>query len=104
MKIKCSNCGNIMTVNGMGRKPLAIAGKNVYAVLQHRSNTTEAAEKLKVSRGWVNNWINEQRKHRLMLRPEFLAKYMPNIKKRKPGPAPKTAKYMPKGNKQKGGD
>lgn len=81
MNIQCKNCGHINEVKGIGRKRLNVAGKNVYATLRVSSSATEAAQNLKVSRGWVNNWIKQQMGIKLMTRSEFLAEYMPKGKR-----------------------
>jgi len=53
MKIPCPKCGESVTVNGLGRKPLDIVVTKVYDALQvHRSVVTAAVE-LGCSRAYI---------------------------------------------------
>lgn len=53
MKIQCPECGNSITVNGLGRKSLNIAVKNVYDAIQHNPSVTLAAAELGCSRAYI---------------------------------------------------
>ena len=53
MKIRCKKCGEITTVNGLGRKPLNIPLKNVYEALQAHRNVGSAAQELNCSEAYI---------------------------------------------------
>ncbi|MFW6105167.1 MAG: hypothetical protein ACOC7P_01135 [Chloroflexota bacterium] len=53
MIIQCPNCGEKVMVNGLGRKPLNIALKNVYESLRTHGSVAAAADKLGCSQGYV---------------------------------------------------
>ncbi|MFC1979942.1 hypothetical protein ACFLVS_03660 [Chloroflexota bacterium] len=55
MIIKCPHCGQMVTVNGLGRKPLKIPLKNVYEALQMHRNVKTAATELNCSPGYIFN-------------------------------------------------
>lgn len=55
MIIKCPHCGQMVTVNGLGRKPLNIPLKNVCEALQVHRNVDEAAKELNCSPGYIYN-------------------------------------------------
>ena len=53
MKVKCTHCGEMVTVNGIGRKPLNIAVKNVYDELRLHRSVITAANELECSRAYI---------------------------------------------------
>lgn len=53
MIVQCPHCGNQVTVNGLGRKPLNITLKNVCEVLQAHHNIVAAANELNCSQGYI---------------------------------------------------
>jgi hypothetical protein len=53
MIIQCSNCGEKIVVNGLGRKPLNIPLKNVYEALQKHGSVSTAANELGCSQGYI---------------------------------------------------
>ena len=53
MKVQCPNCGETVTVHGLGRKPLNIALKNVCESLRKHSSVGVAAEELKCSEAYI---------------------------------------------------
>lgn len=55
MIIKCTNCGEFIAVNGLGRKPLNIPLKNVCEALQVHRNVSMAAKELNCSEGYIFN-------------------------------------------------
>lgn len=53
MKIPCPKCGEIITLSGLGRKPLAIPVEIVYDAVQTCPSVVAAAEKLHCSRPYI---------------------------------------------------
>jgi len=53
MIVICPHCGNLVTVNGLGRKPLNIPLKNVLESLQVYRNVKAAAEELGCSQSYI---------------------------------------------------
>jgi len=53
MKILCPNCGETISVNGLGRKPLNIPLKIVCEALQAHDSVVAAAQELKCSEGYI---------------------------------------------------
>ena len=53
MKIQCPHCGKLVTVNGLGRKPLNIPLKNVCEALQTNRSVAAAAKELNCSQGYI---------------------------------------------------
>ncbi len=53
MKVKCSNCGETISVNGLGRRPLEIGVNNVYDALRLHSSVAVAANELGCSRAYI---------------------------------------------------
>jgi hypothetical protein len=53
MKVKCSHCGNSVTIKGIGRKPLNIAVTNVCDALQLHRSVALAANELGCSRAYI---------------------------------------------------
>ena len=57
MKVKCPNCDNIITINGLGRKPLNISLKNICESLISTKNIKDTARELHCSEGYVYNTL-----------------------------------------------
>jgi len=55
MIVQCPHCGETVTVNGLGRKPLNISLKNVCDTLQAHNSVVSAARKLGCSPGYIFN-------------------------------------------------
>jgi len=53
MKVQCPNCGETISVNGLGRKPLNIPLKNVCESLRTHRSVADAAQELSCSAGYV---------------------------------------------------
>ena len=53
MKIQCPNCGNVLVVKGIGRKPYNIGVTTVCDAVQACSTARAAAEKLGCSRPYI---------------------------------------------------
>ena len=53
MKVKCPNCGEILVVKGIGRKPLNIPLKNVCESLRTRRSVLTAAQELGCSPAYI---------------------------------------------------
>jgi len=53
MIVICPHCGNPVTVNGLGRKPLNIPLKNVLESLQVYRNVKAADEELGCSQSYI---------------------------------------------------
>lgn len=53
MNIICPSCDTLITVNGIGRKPLNIAVNNVCDALRLHRSVLTAANKLGCSRGYI---------------------------------------------------
>jgi len=53
MKVRCPNCGEPISVNGLGRKPLNIPLKIVCDALQAHHNVMAAAQELSCSEGYI---------------------------------------------------
>ena len=53
MKIECPDCGKLIMVNGLGRKPLNIPLKNVCETLRECRSVSAAAAKLNCSQGYI---------------------------------------------------
>ena len=53
MKVKCSNCGETISVNGLGRKRLNIPLKNVCESLRKQRSVAGAAEELNCSEAYI---------------------------------------------------
>ena len=53
MKVQCTNCGQTVVVNGLGRKPLNITLKNVLEALQAHRSVVAAAEELNCSQAYI---------------------------------------------------
>ena len=62
MIVQCSRCGNVIVVNGLGRKRLNIPVKNVYDALTKYANITMAAESLGCSRGYIYKILAENKR------------------------------------------
>jgi len=61
MKIQCPKCSETFILNGLGRKPLNISDKNVYAALQSHPTKAAAAEYLNCSVGYINSILKRKR-------------------------------------------
>jgi len=59
MKYQCPNCGQHITVNGLGRKPLNITVNNVCDALQGHSNVVATAKELGCSRAYIYKVLKE---------------------------------------------
>ena len=59
MKVQCPNCGQNITLNGLGRKPLNITVNNVYDALEKRRNVKAAADELDCSRAYIYRVLKE---------------------------------------------
>jgi excisionase family DNA binding protein len=59
MIVRCTECGAVIVVNGLGRKPLNISVNIIYDALRASSTVTEAAKKLSCSRGYVYRILKE---------------------------------------------
>lgn len=57
MIIQCPHCGETVTVNGLGRKPLNISLKNVCESLSSHRSVAEAAKELGCSEGYIFNTL-----------------------------------------------
>jgi len=55
MIVQCPYCGNSISVNGLGRKPLNIPLKNILECLSRYCSVAEAAQELGCSQGYVFN-------------------------------------------------
>ncbi len=55
MIVQCPNCGNKVSVSGLGRKRLNIPLKNVLESLQAHRSVVAAAQKLDCSQGYIFN-------------------------------------------------
>jgi len=53
MIVQCPHCGQPVSVNGLGRKPLNIPLKNVLESLQTHHNVTAAARELRCSPPYI---------------------------------------------------
>ncbi len=53
MKINCPNCGELIEVNNLGRRPLNIGVIIVCDKLQSYGSVPAAADNLKCSRGYI---------------------------------------------------
>ena len=53
MIIQCPHCGELVVVNGLGRKPLNIPLKNVCEALQTHHNIVAAAKELGCSPAYI---------------------------------------------------
>ena len=53
MIIQCPKCGEKVTVNGLGRKPLNISLKNVCEALRAHGSVAAAANELGCSQGYI---------------------------------------------------
>jgi hypothetical protein len=53
MLVQCPYCGQLVAVNGLGRKPLNIPLKNVLESLQVHRNVTSAARELGCSPSYI---------------------------------------------------
>lgn len=53
MKVRCPNCGQPVSVSGLGRKPLNIPLKNVCEALQAHRSVMAAARELGCSQGYI---------------------------------------------------
>jgi len=53
MIVQCPHCGQPVSVNGLGRKPLNIPLKNVLESLQTHHNVTAAARELRCSPSYI---------------------------------------------------
>ncbi len=53
MKVQCPHCGQFVTVNGLGRKPLNIPVKNVCDCILRHSSVDTAAQELGCSRAYI---------------------------------------------------
>jgi len=59
MILQCPNCGEKMTVNGLGRKPLNIPLKNICEALKVYRRIEAAAQHLGCSQGYIFNILKE---------------------------------------------
>ncbi len=59
MKINCPHCGGTVVVNGLGRKALNIAVKNVCDALQLYRSVLAAANYLGCSRAYIYKVLKE---------------------------------------------
>jgi hypothetical protein len=57
--VECPNCGEGVVVNGLGRKPLNVAVKNVCDALRDSTTVSGAASKLGCSRGYIYKVLAE---------------------------------------------
>lgn len=53
MKVQCPNCGEIVPVNGLGRKPKNIPLKNVCDAIQTHRSAAAAAQELGCSPAYI---------------------------------------------------
>lgn len=53
MKVQCPNCGKVVVVNGLGRKPLNIPLKIVCEALYACQGIEEAAREVNCSQGYI---------------------------------------------------
>jgi len=53
MKVQCPKCGETISVNGLGRKPLNIPLKNVCESLRTHRSVAAAAQELSCSEGYI---------------------------------------------------
>ena len=53
MIIQCPKCGEKVTVNGLGRKPLNIPLKNICECLRRHCSVAAAAEELGCSKAYI---------------------------------------------------
>ncbi len=53
MKVKCSNCGKSIVVNGLGRKPFNMSVTEVYDALRLHCSVSGAANHLECSRAYI---------------------------------------------------
>lgn len=53
MKVLCPHCGQLVEVNGLGRKRYEIGVKNILDTLASTHSIDEAAKKLNCSRGYI---------------------------------------------------
>lgn len=59
VEVKCSKCGNVTEIGGLGRKPLAIAVTIVYDTLRLYRSVALAAKELNCSRGYIYKTLKE---------------------------------------------
>ena len=55
MIVQCPNCGEVVVVNGFGRKRLNIPLKNIFESLKFHQDISIAAEELHCSQGYIYN-------------------------------------------------
>jgi AraC-like DNA-binding protein len=53
MNVQCPNCGHLIAVKGLGRKPLNIPLKNIIELLQVHYSIGKVAELLGCSEGYI---------------------------------------------------
>lgn len=53
MIVQCPHCGQSITVNGLGRKPLNIPLKNVCECLKEHGSVKAAAQELGCSQAYI---------------------------------------------------
>jgi transposase-like protein len=53
MLVQCPNCGQTLTVNGLGRPSLNMPVIKVYDALRHYRSVTDAARELGCSRAYI---------------------------------------------------
>ena len=53
MIVQCPNCGETISVNGLGRKQLNIPLKNVCESLRTHRSVADAAQELSCSEGYI---------------------------------------------------
>lgn len=59
MKIKCPQCGNLVTVNGLGRQKRNIPVKLICDTLRDSCTITLAAKTLNCSRGYIYDVLKQ---------------------------------------------
>ena len=60
MIINYPHCGELVVVNGLGRKRLDIPLKNIYEALRSERNVTDAARTLHCSAGYIFNELKSR--------------------------------------------
>jgi len=53
MLVTCRNCGEKVTVNGLGRKPLPMPVIKVYDTIREKGSIRAAAQELGCSRAYI---------------------------------------------------
>ena len=59
MLVQCPHCGESISVNGLGRKPLNIPLKNICESLRTHRSVAAAAQDLGCSEGYIFKILND---------------------------------------------